>query len=185
MISLLPVSNAVVQHLLRLSAPDRRLRFGERVKDAYIEDYCSRVNWLTDTLYGAFADGELRAVAIMSVIEWQLPISAAAAVSVEGGYQNSGVGTRLVERLLTAAQNRLIHRLFMLCLTENDRMNHVAEKLGGRIDFFRGTSEAKFRPGPPTPLSITREIAWEGNALAQTAVSQVTGMVPFLASKTA
>jgi GNAT superfamily N-acetyltransferase len=82
---------------------------------------------------------------------------AEAAFSVESEYQDSGVGTDLLGRIIDAARNRGVDRLYMNCLAENRKMQRIARKYEADLYFDHGDVIGQLKPAYPTPLSIWSE----------------------------
>ncbi len=90
---LLPTEGPLLaEHLMRLSADDRRLRFGGMLlRDDAVRRYVDSIDWTHSWHVGCFAEGELRAVVQLSVPRaggyvgspWLRPGAAEFAVSVE------------------------------------------------------------------------------------------------------
>ncbi len=167
-------ADALRRHLCRLDRDDRTLRFGRPVTNRFIQTYVDRIDWLRDIVIGVVVDGELRASGILTPLGWRLPLEGSAAVAVETDLQGFGMGSALTERLLQIGRNRLMKRVYMLCLVKNERMFKIAEKYGGTVDKFRDdTSEAQFDLSAPTPVTVVREAATEGLALGRTVASHL------------
>lgn len=128
-------------HLLRLDSEDRSLRFCHAANDAFITSYCATIDWLRAAVLGFFAAGELRGVAELIGIKDVWPPSAELALSVEGPYQNHGIGSALLRRALVTARNRLIGTVYMICLVENRKMQHIARDLGASLVVREGQVE--------------------------------------------
>lgn len=166
-------AGAVADHLLGLSAADRQLRFGRPVDDTFVHAYCERIDWFADVVIGAFTDGgRLHGVGILSLMGWDLPLSAAAALSVDGASQHQGLGAEILHRLLLAARNRFIQRVFVLCQAENRPMRRLAERFGGLAEEVGGEVESLIELGPPTPFSLAFE------ALSHTALPTLASFEP-------
>ena len=125
-------------HLLRLDDASRRQRFACLVGDDYIRDYAARMNEYGSIIFGLIEDGVLRAAAEIKKLGDGWGTEAEAAFSVETGYQNSGVGTELMGRVIRCARNRGIHLLFMSCLAENAKMMAVARHHEAELRFEYG-----------------------------------------------
>ena len=151
-------------HFLRLSAEDRRLRFGGPAGEERIRAYCARLDWPPAVVLGYFVDGVLRAAGELKPIAGTLPPVAELAVSVEAPFRGRGVGTELCRRLLVRARNRLIARVHMLCLLDNRRVQRIARGLGGALAFHPGEVEAELRLPWPQPLSLAEEYLDEVSA---------------------
>lgn len=154
-------------HLLRLDPPDRRLRFQGAVSDARIEDYAAGIDWDEAVLLGAFVAGRLRGVAELAIVRRGWPREAEAAFSIESAFQNRGIGTALLRRLMLIARNRGIGRMHMICLIENRRMQRLARKCGCRLSFEADEVTARVDPPLPSTASLLLEAADDGLALLQ------------------
>lgn len=144
-------------HLLRLDETTRRQRFGGGVSDDFLHHYADTAFRLESVIYGAFVDGTLRAAAEMRNLAEIWSPEAEAAFSVEAEWQDEGLGTRLMDRILIVAQNRSIQKLYMVCLKENQRMRHLAEKYDARMSVEDGEASGTMTPGHPTPSSLFEE----------------------------
>ncbi|MGI9384609.1 MAG: GNAT family N-acetyltransferase [Methyloligellaceae bacterium] len=144
-------------HLLRLDPDSRRMRFGMAVDDRFIEDYALRVNDMKSLVYGYVEDGQIRAAAELRRLGASLRGEAEAAFSVEKDFQDSGIGTDLLGRIIRAARNRGIHRIYMNCLLENQKMQRVARKYDAVLHFEHGEVVGEVEPSTPNYFSIWRE----------------------------
>jgi RimJ/RimL family protein N-acetyltransferase len=149
-------------HLLRLSPKSRRSRFGGGVSDLFIEQHADRVFTSDAIVYGWFVDGVIHAGAELHPIGGPFKATAEAAFSVEEDWQDTGVGTALLGRVMRAARNRGLSRLIMTCLPENARMQRVARKYGAQLQWQDGDVLGLINPPVPTPLSLWREAMDEG-----------------------
>lgn len=157
-------------HLLRLAPEDRRLRFCRAAGDRAIADYCDAIDWPRACVLGAFVEGELRGVAELIRIEQARPPAAELALSVEGPYQNRGIGSALLRHALTMARNRLIATVTMICLPENRRMRRVARKFSADLAIRDGQVDGEILAPWPSCLSLVEEAAAEGRALIRAAL---------------
>ncbi|MCG8558893.1 MAG: GNAT family N-acetyltransferase [Hyphomicrobiales bacterium] len=144
-------------HLLRLDPDSRRMRFGMAADDRFVEDYALRVNDMKSLVYGYVEDGEVRAAAELRRLGAALRGEAEAAFSVEKDYQDSGIGTDLLGRIIRSARNRGIHRIYMNCLLENRKMQRVARKYEAVLHFEHGEVVGEVEPATPNYFSIWRE----------------------------
>src|ERR1700739_2302061 len=92
------------QHLLRLSPEERRLRFSGAVGDAFVTAHCERIDLLRAVIIGHFENGVLRGAAELR-LETGIAGRAELAVTVEGAYQDRGIGAELLGHALTVAAN--------------------------------------------------------------------------------
>lgn len=150
-------------HLLRLDKDSRRMRFGMPVDDAFITAYAERTDLARSVIYGYFEDNAMHAAAELRAIGAGWGPEAEAAFSVEEAYQNAGIGTDLLGRVILATRNRGIHRLYMNCLLENRKMQHIARKFEAELQFDHGEVVGQVRTPSPTPASIWSEAIDDGN----------------------
>lgn len=158
-------TDQLAAHLKRLEPHDRYLRFSGGLTDMAIDDYCARLDWSAAIVVGAFVDGELRGVGELVRVRVVPRILAEVAFSVEGPWQNAGVGTELLRRVLTVARNRCIDRVFMMCLADNKKMQKVARKFEAVLSFEEGEVEARILPAWPSYFSLMEEAVEDGKAL--------------------
>ena len=145
------------QHLLRLDKDSRRSRFAHGVSDAFISDYASRMHDLGSIVFGYIADGEVRAAAELRKLGDGWGMEAEAAFSVERGFQDQGIGSELMGRVIRAARNRGIQRLYMSCLAENSKMQAIARKHEADLRFEYGEVIGEIVPDGPNYFSIVAE----------------------------
>ena len=154
-------------HLLRLDHEDRVFRFGGYASAAHIAAYCERLDFSRVLAFGYATGGEVRGLGQLELIGAGWPRAAELAVSVERPFQNRGIGTALLRRVVVAARNRLIRRLHMVCLMDNGRAVRMARRLDGALHFHDGAAEARIEPPWPTPWT------WLEEALLDTAVPEL------------
>jgi RimJ/RimL family protein N-acetyltransferase len=152
------------EHLLRLTAADRRLRFFVGVNDDYIDNHCRRLDALHVIIIGVFEDGVLRGAAELH-LRGDLAGRAELAITVEGAWQGHHLGTELLGHTITIAENRGMRSIEMVCLLDNHRMQHVARKFTDRLDVVEDQAEAHLKVPYPTQLSLWQEAAMDGMAL--------------------
>jgi GNAT superfamily N-acetyltransferase len=150
-------------HLLRLDKDSRRMRFGMAVSDAFILDYSSRLCEMRGVIYGFFIDHEMRAAAEMRQIGDSWSLDAEGAFSVEHEYQNRGIGTELLGRIIRAARNRGVGRLYMNCLAENHKMQRICRKYEAELVFDHGEVVGRVIPALPTYISLWEEAVDDSN----------------------
>lgn len=147
----------VLAHLTRLSSDDRRLRFAGPAGDGFLGGYVGQLDWSRAILIGCEIDGVLRGVAELRPLAHTWPRAGEAAFSVEGPFQNQGLGTRLYRRITTLAANRGYRRLFTLCLTGNRRMRRIARGYDAALMEYDGETEGVVTLPWPTPFSLAQE----------------------------
>ncbi len=144
-------------HLIRLDSESRRMRFGMAVSEEFIKDYASHIGDMGCVIYGFFVDGEIRGAAEMRQMGDSWSSDAEGAFSVEREFQNSGIGTELLGRIIRAARNRGVARLYMNCLAENHKMQRLCRKYEADLHFDHGEVIGRVLPASPTYLSLWQE----------------------------
>jgi GNAT superfamily N-acetyltransferase len=152
-------ANKFRDHLLRLDRDSRRLRFAHAVSDTFIEEYASRMSEYGSVVYGYLVDGQVHGAAELRRLGDTWGEEAEAAFSVEKPYQDRGVGSDLMGRVVRAARNRRIKRLYMSCLAENARMQVIAKKHEAVLRFEYGEVIGEILPEQPNYFSIMAEAA--------------------------
>lgn len=146
-------------HLLRLDKDSRRLRFAHSVSDAFVEDYASRMSEYGSLVYGHVVDGKVRGAAELRRLGDGWGEEAEAAFSVEKAYQDNGIGSDLMGRVVRAARNRRVRRLYMSCLAENAKMQVIAKKHEAVLRFEYGEVIGEILPETPDYFSMAAEAA--------------------------
>jgi RimJ/RimL family protein N-acetyltransferase len=146
-------------HLLRLDLESRRLRFAHSVSDGFIAEYAGRMTEYGSLVYGHLVDGKVRGAAELRRLGDSWGDEAEAAFSVEKPYQDHGVGTDLMGRVVRAARNRNIRRLYMSCLAENAKMQAIARKHDALLRFEYGDVVGEIEPAHPDYFSLATEAA--------------------------
>jgi GNAT superfamily N-acetyltransferase len=162
------------EHLLRLDKASRRTRFAHAVSDSFIEDYASRMGDHGSIVYGFFVDGDVRAVAELRKLSDVWGQEAEAAFSVEATHQDQGIGSELMGRVIRAARNRGVQRLYMSCLAENSKMQTIARKYEADLKFEYGEVIGEIVPSEPNYFSIMAE-AMEDRVSYMMAVLELSG----------
>ena len=146
-------------HLLRLDKDSRRMRFAHSVSDTFIADYASRMSDFGSVVYGHLVDGKVRGAAELRRLGDTWGEEAEAAFSVEKAHQDHGVGSDLMGRVVRAARNRHIRRLYMSCLAENAKMQSIAKKHEAVLRFEYGEVIGEILPDQPNYFSLMAEAA--------------------------
>lgn len=144
-------------HLLRLDKDSRRLRFAHGVADCFIEDYADRMSDMGGIVVGAFIDGEVRAAAELRKLGDTWGREAEAAFSVERQFQDQGLGSELMGRIIRSARNRGVTLLYMSCLAENAKMQAIARKYDAEMRVEYGEIIGEIVPQTPDYFSIVAE----------------------------
>jgi RimJ/RimL family protein N-acetyltransferase len=148
-------------HLFRLDDESRRMRFTHGVSDDVVDHYASRVikrmKGMGAIIYGYFCANEVHAAAELHKVGATRSSHAEAAFSVEEAYQNKGIGTELMGRIIRAARNRSVEHLYISCLAENAKMQAIARKHAAHLRFEPGEVIADIIPPEPDYLSMFTE----------------------------
>lgn len=148
------------RHLKRLDYDTRHARFGGAVSDSFLEHYPDTAQRIGTVVFAAFLEGEIVGTAELRPIHLDgdlIDVMAEAAFVVERDHQHHGLGSVLMDRIITTAQNRGIHQLHMICMRDNDRMQRLANKHGARLKFEAGEVTGEIAPSYPTPISVFEE----------------------------
>jgi GNAT superfamily N-acetyltransferase len=144
-------------HLLRLDKTSRTMRFAHGVSDGFIEDYASHMADAGSTVFAYIEDGEARAAAELKKLGQMWGREAEAAFSVEVPYQDRGLGTELMGRVIRAARNRGVHLLYMSCLASNAKMQAIARHHEAALRFELGEVIGEIVPEEPNYFSLLAE----------------------------
>ncbi len=164
-------------HLLRLDPQTRRNRFAMSAGDDFIKRYAESSFALDTLIHGVFVGGELVGVGELRSIG-RSHEDAEAAFSVEGDWQGRGFGSLLMERVLLAARNRRIKRLYMNCLASNGSMQRLARRAGADLVYEAGDVVALVVPENPTPVSYFQEAVRDGYGWASAVVEMQKKVIP-------
>jgi RimJ/RimL family protein N-acetyltransferase len=153
-------------HLARLSPDDRIARFSGGVSVAALAEHVRRFDWRTGWLIGCFDGAQLRGVAELRWLDPGLGWRAELAITVEEAWQDLGIGTELLRLSVIHARNRGLKSLYMICLTDNGRMQAIARKFEGELSFEGSQVEADIAVPFPTQFSLLAEALSDGMAFA-------------------
>lgn len=145
------------EHLLRLDKASRRMRFAHSVSDSFIEDYATRMSDYGSVVYGYIEEDHVRAAAELRKLGDSWGNEAEAAFSVEAGFQNRGIGSDLMGRVIRSARNRGVQRIYLSCLPENAAMQTIARKYDAVLAFERGDVIGEIVPVGPDYFSVLAE----------------------------
>jgi RimJ/RimL family protein N-acetyltransferase len=144
-------------HLLRLDKASRAMRFAHGVSDSFIEEYASHMAEAGTTVFAYIEDGEVRAAAELKKLGDTWGREAEAAFSVESAYQDHGLGSELMGRVIRAARNRGVHHLYLSCLAANAKMQAIARKHDADLRFELGEVVGEIVPREPNYFSLFEE----------------------------
>lgn len=161
----------VTTHFQSLDANALRCRFGVQVPPGFAKHYAMGIFDDNALIYGAFPDPFLRGVGELRFPNNGNPLVAEAAFSVESAWQDKGIGDALLSRIITAARNRRIREVHMLCLATNQKMRRLAARHNAELSLITGQVQATLTTPWPTPFSVAEEIAAEYHAFARAILS--------------
>jgi len=119
----------IANHLLQLPAEDRRLRFGQHIRDDAVRDYVGGIDFECDRVFGVHAP-DLALVGVAHLALDPAQQIAELGLSVDPACRGKGHGFALLQRAVLHAANLGYRILFMVCLAENRIMMHLARKAG-------------------------------------------------------
>ncbi|MBI3706118.1 MAG: GNAT family N-acetyltransferase [Proteobacteria bacterium] len=164
---LLPAESPLYRdHLLRLDREDRLSRFSGYVSDETIIRHCRQFDWLRGAIIACFDSGVLRGAAELRWEDPRIGWRCEMAVTVERPFQDDGIGTELMRREIIVARNRGQRSMFLLCLTDNRRMQRIVRRFSGMLIFAGSQTEADIAVPFPTQLSLLQESIADGTGLA-------------------
>lgn len=160
------VLDAYGRHLKNLTAEDRYTRFCYNIRDEQIDQLILQIlynqqdhhlfvatEWDNIVGFGHLArEGN----------DWEL------AVSVDSAWQGQGIANKLMSFMIPWAQIHGVHNVFMHCITQNQKIQHLARKHGLRMverDGAEVTSRVELPA--PTPMDYTGEFLREQRELLQ------------------
>ena len=159
--------DAIVTHLLALSARDRYLRFGYSASDAQIARYVDGIAFQRDEVFGVF-NRKLVLIALAHLAcppETGTPSQVAEfGGSVAEHARGRGYGARLFEHAMLHARNRGLPTLFIHALSENVAMLKIARRAGAVVERAGSESDAYLRLPEDTIASQVEQ--WVGQRAA-------------------
>jgi RimJ/RimL family protein N-acetyltransferase len=109
------------------------------------------------TVFAYVEDGQVRAAAELKKLGAIWGHEAEAAFSVESAFQDRGLGTELMGRVIRAARNRGVHLLYISCLASNAGMQAVARKHDAELRFELGEVIGEIVPQEANYFSLLAE----------------------------
>lgn len=164
-------------HLMRLDPQTRRNRFGMAAGDDFVRRYAETSFALDTLIHGIFIGGDLVGVGELRSLG-RSRSDAEAAFSVETDWQSRGFGSKLMERVLLAARNRRIEKLYMNCLASNGQMQRLARRHGADLEYEGGDVVGIVVPQTPSPASWLREAVRDGYGWASAVVDMQKKAMP-------
>ena len=155
----------LLKHLLRLDDDGRRSRFRAVVSDEFIQNYVRKIDDSHHLVHGCFKDGEMCGAAELVKLDHSWGPAAEAAFSVDKEYQNQGIGTELMGRVIRSARNRGVRELHISCLASNTKMQSIASKYDAHLRFEDGETLADIYPSFATYYSLLEEAVDDGGGM--------------------
>jgi GNAT superfamily N-acetyltransferase len=152
----------LASHLARLTHEDRSLRFKGGLDNMAVAKHCERLNWLRTVVIGFFDAGVLRGAAELHAADSRCPVLCEVAITVERAWQDQGVATELLRRVLVVARNRSARGVQVSGFGYNYRIRQIAQKFGARLCSRSGESEAEIPTPAPTYLLLCEEAIDDG-----------------------
>lgn len=165
-------------HLLRLDPVTRRGRFGLAVSDHFISGYAAATMASDAVLHGYFEDATLRGVAELHPLTGQETPTAEAAFSVEDDWQGRGIGSALMERILSAACARKIERVIVTCQASNRTMRRLATAFSAELEILGDEVVGQMATPRPTAFTYAREAIEDSYGVASVMFEAGRFLVP-------
>lgn len=147
-------------HLIRLSADDRALRFSSAMGDEQIRNYVSTID-LTDSVIRAIFDDELKIVGAVQVSLNKTRDLGEAAFSIDDNYRGQGLANELFSSAIRWLRVRNVKRMYTICLSHNVKMQAVAKKSGMTLLRQDGEVEGHLSLDDANPLTYIEEATSE------------------------
>lgn len=147
-------------HLKNLSESDRYTRFCYNITDENIDRFILSMlyNFEDHHLFTATRNDKIVGFGHLAREgdNWEL------AVSVDGENQGQGVADRLMDFMIDWGKTRGVHSVFMHCITQNAKIQHLARKHGLRMVERDGAEiTSKVDLPTPTPMDYTADFIRE------------------------
>jgi ribosomal protein S18 acetylase RimI-like enzyme len=154
------------QHLKSLNDEDRYTRFGYAVSQAAIDSMILNMLYHQDQhhLFTYYLDDHIVGFGHLARedADWEL------AVSVEHQYQGRGIANELMEHMIAWGKVHGVHSVFMHCISDNQRIQHLARKHGLKTMERSGHElTAQVKLPDPTVLDYTASFINEQRALVE------------------
>lgn len=162
-------------HLLRLPADDRRMRFGHPVDDAVIARFVADLPSDRTRIF-VIEDAAGRVIAAVLIAVYG--DGAELAFSVDPAHRRQGHARALFRRALLWVRNRGIGTIELACLAENRAIRKLARDMQMTAVVAGGDAEASLAVPPPSPFSVWREVAWDAAAARRRARTAWRRLLP-------
>lgn len=152
-------------HLKHLSDQDRYTRFGYNARPENIDQMILDVIYNSNNhhIFTYFLDDHIVGFGHLALDgdDWEL------AVSVSEEYQGKGIADALMEYMIAWGKTHGVKVVYMYCITENKKIQHLARKHGLKaVDRNSSDMTAKVELPKATVLDYTSNLVQEQNELA-------------------
>ncbi len=153
------------EHLKNLNDEDRYTRFGYAASSQAIDSMILGILYHQDEhhIFTYYTDGHIVGFGHLAREDdaWEL------AVSVERGYQGRGIANELMDHMIAWGKTHGVEVLYMHCITENQKIQHLARKHGLK-SWDRSGHEltSRVRLPEPTVMDYTANFVREQSDLA-------------------
>lgn len=153
------------QHLKSLSNEDRYTRFGHAASADAIDRLMLNILYNQDQhhIFTYYIDDHIVGFGHLARegADWEL------AVSVEKTYQGRGIADELMKYMIDWGKTHGVNAVYMHCITENQKIQHLARKHGLRtIDRSGAEITAQVKLPEPTVFDYTTNFVREQGELA-------------------
>jgi RimJ/RimL family protein N-acetyltransferase len=131
-------ADALAAHLQRLDRKARVMRFGANVTDRFLAGYARMPRGAQTQAIGLFANDTLIALGQLTRCPSDLGATAEAALTVDEHWRDTGLGTRMLGRLVACASDGGARAVRLLCMPLNLRLVHIARKFGAELRSVEG-----------------------------------------------
>lgn len=153
-------------HLKNLTEQDRYTRFGYAAAPESIDAMILNMLYHQDQhhLFTYYCDSKIVGFGHLAQegSEWEL------AVSVDSNYQRRGIANELMTHTIAWGKVHGVHSVFMHCITDNHRIQHLARKHGLKTMSRAGHEiTAQVQLPTPTVLDYTTNFVFEQQELTK------------------
>lgn len=158
------VLDVYAQHLKKLSPEDKLTRFCYTIKNEAIDQLILNIlyNQQDHHLFTATVDNVVVGFGHLAREgnDWEF------AVSVDSKYQGQGIANKLLGFIIPWAQIHGVHNVYMHCIAQNQKIQHLARKHGLRtVDRDGGEITSRVELPTPTAVDYTAEFLKEQREL--------------------
>lgn len=152
----------VIMHINFLPAEDKYLRFGYTANEdqirKYVENTLSTANTRThsDFWYAVKHNGEIIATLHIAIRDEMAEFG----FTTSTEYRNQGIGQMLFGRGFQLVTEFSISRIYLMFLSQNRPMRHIAKKFGLAVVVDGSDAESSIEIQYPVPLSRIEEVKY-------------------------